>query len=315
MKYLVPLLMAVLFLSGCHPKSYDLEPKIDFVPQEHHVGNLPRTFSPLTKKEQETSWGQEMFMGDRFAKEFDFYRAITCYKRGLMLMPPDVVERRYEISYNIVQAYYLACKYQDAANSFEGSTLVQVPKSFPAFHDLLLIVYDSYMRIGECQKAEILSKSFEKHYPETLQKLKLSYALENGDLCEAKEIAVSDELHDKTVEFIDEYCHCAKSVKKAQWLNAVLPGAGYAYVGQKQSAITSFLINGLFIAGAYQFYQRGYWAAGGIMTTLEFGWYVGGINGAGLEAKEWNQRCYEANARHFMNKNKLFPIFMLETTF
>lgn len=307
--------MAALFITGCHPRSHLLEPTVDFVPQEHHVGNLPHAFAPLSKKELATNWGQELFIGDRFAKEFDFYRAITCYKRGLMLMPPDVVERRYEISYNIVQAYYLACKYQEAANNFEASTLVQVPKTFPAFHDLLLMVYDSYIRIGECKKAEILSQAFEKYHPETLQKLKLSYALERGDLYEATTLPVPEELHEKTVEFVTEYCHCAKSVRKAQLLNAVLPGAGYAYVGQKQSAITSFVINTLFIAGAYQFYQRGYWAAGGIMTTLEFGWYFGGINGAGLEAKEWNQRVYEGNARLFMNKNKLFPVFMLEKTF
>lgn len=315
MKHIILLLITGLCLSGCHPKSHDFEPTVTFTPLEHHVGNLPHAFQPLDKAERETDWGKEMLIGDKFAREFDFYRAITCYKRGIILMPADIVERRYEINYNMLQAYYLACKYQDAVNCFEGSILTQVPATFPAFHDLLLMMYDSYHRIGDCQKAEYINQLLEKFHPETGQKLHLSHAMEEGRLCEATLLPVPEELHEETLEFARLYSQCSKSVKKAQWLNALLPGAGYAYVGQKQSALTSFVINTLFIAGAYQFYHRGYWAAGGIMTSLEVGWYLGGINGAGLGAKEWNERLYESNAQRFMQKNKLFPVFMFETTF
>lgn len=230
-------------------------------------------------------------------------------------MPPEVVERRFEISYAIVQSYYLAGKYQEAINNFEESTLVQVPPTFPPFNDLLLIMYDSYVRVGECEKAESIDALLKLYAPETEEKINLSHAIEQGKLRCATLLPAPGDLHDKTIQFAREYCRCAKSVKKAQWLNAILPGAGYAYVGQKQSAVTSFVINALFIAGAYQFFHRGYWAAGGIMTSLEAGWYFGGINGAGLEAKQWNERLYQANAHHYMYENRLFPVFMLETTF
>ena len=40
-----------------------------------------------------------------------------------------------------------------------------------------------------------------------------------------------------------------KSPTKARWLNGILPGAGYSYIGQKQTALTSFLINALFYRG------------------------------------------------------------------
>lgn len=312
--FLLPLLCAVI-LSGCHPRSYEFEPKIAFVPQEHHIGNLPHAFSPLTPEERQTDWGKEVLIGDNFAREFDFYRAITSYKRCLVIMPHDIVERRYEVNYNVMQCYYLACRYAEVISSFEGSSLVQVPRSFPAFHDLLLIIYDSYSRIGECEKAEQIGKVLMEFYPETAKKMELAKALETGQLQRALMVPVSDDSFCETQEFVHEYCHCAKSVRKAQFLNAIFPGAGYAYIGQKQSALTSFLINTLFIAGAYQFFHRGYWAAGGIMASLEFGWYAGGINGAGLGAKEWNERLYQVSACNFMHKNKLFPVFMLETTF
>ncbi len=115
--------------------------------------------------------------------------------------------------------------------------------------------------------------------------------------------------------FFSEYCCKAKSVKKAQMLNAILPGAGYYYVGQKKSALTSFIINTLFTAAAYQLFDKGYFAGGLIVSSLELGWYLGGINGAGLEAKEYNQSIYNTMAKDTMAQNRLFPVLMFETTF
>lgn len=79
---------------------------------------------------------------------------------------------------------------------------------------------------------------------------------------------------------IEGYEKHAKSIKTAQCLNAVLPGAGYWYIGQKQTAVTALLVNSLFIGAASYFFVDGNIPAGVITLSLESGWYFGGIYGA-----------------------------------
>jgi len=106
-----------------------------------------------------------------------------------------------------------------------------------------------------------------------------------------------------------------KSVKTAQLLNSFIPGAGYFYVGQTQYAITAFLLNGLFIWASTYFFQHGNTAAGIIFTSVEAGWYFGGIYGVGQEAKLYNERIYEKYATPMMNEHNYFPILMLQYGF
>ena len=94
-----------------------------------------------------------------------------------------------------------------------------------------------------------------------------------------------------------------------------MPGSGYLYLGQKKSALTSFLLNGLFIYAAYEFFHHGYTAAGIITTSFEAGWYFGGIYGAGEEAKFYNERIYNEEACTLMQTKKIFPFFMLKYSF
>lgn len=274
----------------------------------HHIGHLPHAFPPLNRDEEATDWGKELKMGNAFAKDMDLYRAITTYKRAEMLIPPDLIERRLEIEYNIVQCYYLGNKYEDTINAFECSDLKYIPPSFPAFHDLLVIVYDCYLKIGEYEKADKIRKIMEQFEPDTAKKLELTEAIASGNIRRIHSIS-------GTEEFMHDYCRCYKSPQKAQLMNAIIPGTGYAYLGQKQSAWTSFAINTLFIAAAYHFFRERNYAAGIITSSLEFGWYVGGINGAGIEAQAHNKAVYEALGKKYMCKEKLFPVMMFQTTF
>ena len=101
----------------------------------------------------------------------------------------------------------------------------------------------------------------------------------------------------------------------AQTLNAIIPGAGYLYLGQTQSAFTSFALNGLFLATAGYFVHEHNYAAALITLSFESGWYLGGIAGAKDAAKLYNERLYETHAHHHMRDQKLFPILMLNHGF
>lgn len=308
-------LILCCMLCGCSTNSCILEPSITYIPQAKRVECLPSPFEDLSATEKRQAWGKELYIGTALAREMDLYRAITAFKRALILIPRDQEDRRLQIHYCIMESYYLGCKYQDAVDAFETSPLYGAPCTFPAYDDMLIIAYDSYMQIDQEEKAARIYKLIETRDPEKAGDLALSESILNGDFCGIDEFACTHPASDNLENFLCEYSQQSKSVLKAQTLNAVLPGAGYLYVGQQKSALTSFLINTLFIAAAYQFFDHGYPAAGLITTSLELGWYLGGINGAGLAAKEYNQRMYESLGKEVMICNHLFPVLMLEKSF
>ena len=245
----------------------------------------------------------------------DLYRAITAYKRALFLIPSKETARRMQIEYCIVQAYYLGYKYDSAVEAFETSQVVKYAEpSFPAYRDLLIILFECYVHVNQCEKRENIEKLIRELDCTLANDLNAYTAFRSADF---ESIAEVDSGTDNTdyADFLEQYCCASKSVDKARFYNAVIPGAGYLYVGQKKTALTSLVINSLFIAAAYCFFDNGNIPAGLITTSLEMGWYFGGINGAGLAAEEYNQRLYEVNAKEMMVNHKLFPILMIGTSF
>lgn len=300
---------------GCNLSTVNIEPNITIKPVKSDLAKIPSAFDPLTSHELSSDWGKEMLIARRFAKDLDLYRAITTFKRALFLVPADKLERRLQIEYSIVECYYLAAKYCDAIQEFESSQLSTVSPQFPAFRNLLIIMQECYDKMMEFEKSEHLLKIIEKGDSELANDIQLSIALSEGDLSSARCLASNSKKNVPVNDFIDEYQSLALSPRKAKILNAVLPGAGYYYVGQKRAASTSLILNSLFIAATYYFMDNGNWPAGLITLSLETGWYIGGINGAGLEAKEYNEKLYTNMGKGMMMRNDLFPALMLETSF
>ncbi len=306
-----------LTIVGCQPicQEQAFEPLIPSPLPIHRLETLPSAFPCLSLEEEQQEWAKELIIGNAFAKECDFYRAITSYKRALILLPPHAIERRLQLDYNLVLCYYLGNKYQEALNIFEASDLSQANPSFPAFNHLLLIIYESYLQTQQEDKAECVLEIIRKFSPDTGEDLQLYHHLKKGEI-DAARCAMSQHRDAEAIQmdfaFYDQF---SKSPRKARLLNALLPGAGYYYVGQPRSAMTSFIINALFTAAAYQFFQRGYPAAGAITASLELGWYFGGINGAGIEAHEFNTRLYEGVSRKILTEHDCFPVLMFETSF
>jgi hypothetical protein len=306
------LFVFLLALVGCRQSSDDLEPTINYAVQDKYLKRLPSPFPPLTPVELSQDWGKEAKIGFGFAHQLDLYQAMTAFKRADLLIPSDQQERKMELQYEILLCYYLGKKYSDAVYTYETGSLQSVDTSFPACRELLIILYDSYTQLGDEAKAAHILKSLRTLYPDTEERIVLSSALQKGDLPEIRSMAPSTPVLQPLLTSYDEG---KKSVRTARWLNTVLPGAGYFYVGQKQSAFTALLLNGLFIAAAYHFFDQGQVAAGAIFTSFEAGWYFGGIYGAGEEAKHYNERLYEKLATPLMNEQKLFPVLMLQYAF
>ncbi len=300
------LLLFLLF--SCYHVPEDLHPQISYAVQDRYLKQLPSPFPPLSPDERSQDWAKEYQIGLGFSHELDLYQAMTAFKRAEYLSPPP--ERKLELQYDTFLCYYLGGKYPDAIYIFEHSDLRSVPSTFPAYHDLLVLLYDSYIHNNETDKADRILSYIQQLYPDTAAKLALSSSLVQAD------IPLLERSSDPDVQtLLAQYNLEKKSIGGAQALNAFIPGSGYLYLGQKQSALTAFLLNGLFIWATVNFFQHHNVAAGIIFASFETGWYFGGIYGAGEEAKFYNERVYERLATPMMNEKRLFPILMISYAF
>jgi len=290
-----------------------IEPQIHYIPQPRQLQSS--SFEPLSKEELREEWAKEFHIGLSFGHEMDLYRAITAFKRAEFLLPAKRSDRRLQIEYCIFESYYLGRKYSDAVEIFENGPLYSVANNFSAYKELCIMLYECYMRRGMPDQAEQMMQRLQPDQAETAQRLDLWNALMEMDFDRAVSDSACQSDNEDIAEFIAVYENDALSVSKARTLNAVLPGLGYLYVGQKQAAVTSFLINALFTGASYYFFKNGNVPMGIITVSLESGWYLGGINGAGLAAQEYNKGLYEDRAKELMAQHRLFPFLMLQTTF
>ena len=224
-------------------------------------------------------------------------------------------ERRLQIEYCIFLSYYLGQKYGEAIEIFCNSPLSMVDENFPAYRELMIMLEDCYRNTGPIENQEWIQENLKQFDPEAATDLSLSNSLIEGDIECARTLAEGLPNGEPILSYLDRYECTSKSIPKARFLNALLPGAGYSYVGQKKAAMTSFLINALFIGATYCFIKNGNIPAGLVTASLETGWYFGGIHGAGLAAKEYNERLYEVNTKEVMLENRLFPVLMLRMSF
>jgi len=170
--------LLLIVLLGMTPSCYrvpdKIEPQINYSVQDRYIKRLESAFTPLNYSESKEAWGIEYTIAQKFAQELDLYRAITAFKRAEFLLPHDHEKRLEEIQYQILLSYYLGKRYDEVLLLFNHSTLYHVKESFPAYHDLLVILYESYLETGENEKATYILRIISHYFPETGNKLHFS---------------------------------------------------------------------------------------------------------------------------------------------
>ena len=226
-------LIVIAILCGCQPVVTQIEPTITYIPPKQWVERTPSAFPPLTLEEKRQEWSKEWFLGIKFAENVDFYRAITCFKQAQFLLNPKNQSRREQLSFCVIESYYLGLKYREAAEEFETGPLFYVSPSFPAYKELLMIVIDSYRQTNQCKKADNFQELLDQYNAELGEKLQLSFSLSEGDFARIETLPRSEGID----EFLLSYDLQAKSVQKARALNAILPGAGYFIMWDKSTPL------------------------------------------------------------------------------
>lgn len=242
----------------------------------------------------------QLKLGDAFMEEGEYYRAVTEYKKLLILFP-DSEKADYALL-NIGLAYYRGEEYESCIQSFS---------SFRAKYEASDYLPQAQYLEGLCcwrakrfDRAMTIFDGVAESHPESPY-APLSLTASSLVALDEENVSVSrdrleqlisrypgDEASLKakaTVPLLNRYRKLPhKSETLAAVLSAIIPGSGYIYAGRYGDGITAFLINGLWIAGAVTGIQADYYAIAGVLAGVGLPFYFGNVYGSANAAKKWN---------------------------
>ena len=248
--------------------------------------------SLILSADKQFNYAQELFSAK------DYLTAAGEYKRFIYFFPKD--ERVESAMFHIGQSYFLGRQFDEAVKSFKKLTdryfeteysiksyfkISEIYIALKAFdlalinlNNLIMITKDenikdeAYYEIGwiyiETASWDDARLYFEKISPKNRNKFRLK--------------KLADELNKETL--IPQ-----KDPKLAGFLS-IIPGGGYLYCERYQDALIAFLLNGGLIYAAYESFDKGHGALGGLITFVGFGFYAGNIYGAVTSAHKFNRK-------------------------
>ena len=237
---------------------------------------------------------------DVFMEEREYYRAITEYKRFLILFP-DSEKADYAL-FKTGMAYYRGEEYEPSLQSFsilgeKYKTSLYLPEA--TYYEGL-----SYWKIKDLEKARSSFDTLAEVFPRS-EFAPLALVAASLVTFEEENVTASmkrlEWLTDRYPEYpglknakeamtlIDQYPRLPeKSETLAAIMSAVLPGSGYIYADHVGDGITAFIINTLFITGTIVAIHEENYAVAGIVGVIGLPFYVGNIYGSANAAKKWN---------------------------
>ena len=255
-------------------------------------GSQGASASITLNPDKQFNYAQELFSAN------DYLTAVNEYKRFIYFFPTD--ERVELAMFQIGQSYFLGRQFDEAVKSFKKLTdryfeteysiksyfkisdiYIAIKAFNPALinlNNLIMITKDenvkdeAYYRIGwiyiETASWDDARLYFNKISPGNRNKFRLK--------------KLADELDKETL--IPQ-----KDPKLAGFLS-IIPGGGYLYCERYQDALIAFLLNGGLILAAYESFDKGHGALGGLITFVGFGFYAGNIYGAVTSAHKFNRK-------------------------
>jgi tetratricopeptide (TPR) repeat protein len=236
----------------------------------------------------------------------DYLRAIFEYKRFIYFFSED--KKVQESLYKIGMCYFNAEHFKDAANAFqevieryEGTdfsiqSYFMKSRSYIELGNLSNAVANLHNLIALTDDINIRDRAY---YDIGWFYLEMSWfdgAFENAQKYFSKVSANNREKY-KVIELIAGLEAAGEGGKEkiprkspaVAGLLSVLPGGGYLYCERYQDAFISFLLNTGLMLAAYESFDDGNDALGGVITFVGFGFYAGNIYGATTSAHKYNR--------------------------
>jgi tetratricopeptide (TPR) repeat protein len=242
----------------------------------------------------------QMRLGDAFLAEGEYFRAVTEYKRYLILFPYG---RQADAAlFKAGMASYRGMEYEAAAETFAA-----VRARFPASPYAAESAYYEgvcYARLNRFDKSAPAFETAATFNPpsDSAPRARLGRALvefDRGDLTGTRQSLdrfLTDFPGDPRTENVraalsllpQEDGLPRKSPVVAGILSTLVPGSGHMYAGHYGDGATAFFLNGLFIAGTVVAIQQENYAVAGVVGVIGLPFYIGNIYGAANAATKWN---------------------------
>ena len=247
----------------------------------------------------------------------DYYRAVTELKRFTLLFPRhrqhDAAQVLIGLALQSDAAYDDALAHYQWLSQFKGETHAAQVAAFKLGE---IPFSQGQYRLSARNWQRFLNDAPQGPLaPRAAYLLGLSWWLD-GQYTEASGawslLPEDDPLSDRASALQAEAKQLAPAVRKsptvAGVLSGVLPGAGHLYIGKPLQALTAFLLNGLFLAGAAYAVHEGLEGTAAILLFFETGWYLGTINSAAAGAGAFNRLQRQAAAGRVLDAYSLPPL-------
>jgi tetratricopeptide (TPR) repeat protein len=242
----------------------------------------------------------QLKIADAFMEEGEYYRAVTEYKKFLILFP-DSGKADYA-AFEIGMAYFKGEEYGTAVRSF-----LALREKYPESRYAIQAGYlegSSQWKLKNYDRARVALEALAEKHPESDYAPRSLVVICLAALDENKtEVSLralkrfldrypghpGEENVKEAAAQLDRYQELPeKSPVLAGVMSAILPGSGYIYAEHYGDGITAFLINGLFIAGTVTAIHQENYAVAGIVGGIGVPFYLGNIYGSANAAKKWN---------------------------
>lgn len=239
-------------------------------------------------------------VADAFMEEREYYRAITEYKRFLILFP-DSDKGDYAI-FKIGMANYYGEEYESAIRNFD-SLMEKYPQS-GLVPESIYISALGYWKLKKYENAEAALETVEKAYSESpyaprsliahallaLDRDRLDVSAQDiNKLVTAYPEYPAVKHAEETINMFEQYRSLPrKSEVLAGALSAVIPGSGYMYAEHYGDGVTALLINALAVTGTISAINSENYAVAAIVGGIGLPFYFGNIYGSANAAKKWN---------------------------
>jgi len=235
----------------------------------------------------------------------DYETAVVEFKRFAHFFPED--RRAGEARFMAAMALYQLKRFREAAEAFNEIILAQGESAFK--DESYFMQSKAFMGMGNLGYAKIVLQNYLKLTEDPAARDRAHSLLADLEVHSSRGVNLEalEDARETLLKISPERSARYRAADRADTLDkalaaprknpglagvlAVVPGAGFLYCERYQDALVSFVLNAGLMVAAYEAFDQGNEALGGVIGLVETGFYTGNIYGSMTAAHRYNQNA------------------------